>query len=399
MKKFIYVILVTLWIMVPFVSAQGNADQEIAKTQGYIEAATKTGAAKISALQDYIKKFPDTKSKWTKLAYYQLAVGNFETRNYAEAMNYANQTLKIGAPGDGEEGRLYLIIANCLGIKGTSMFNTDKAMEMANKAVDFAESKGLDDVAAEAKSLRAKLVGTPKKTMTPEQQIKFHYANGAYNDAIAYYKTLSAADKANDEIYKTYANSLFKADKLDVALKEYEGLYAKEKKATYAARIGEIYSLQSKKNKALVDKAIAIYLEASLLYTREGNSANSKASYGKAEYMVYDKYGFNKKIEEYNKTINAGASSAKKNEGEIRKLEKELRTFERYLYKNYESQDLDPPAFEKDKRKKIVDKITLLKSGGSAKTTDQGSKLEEERKRITAEISALVDAAKKRLGM
>lgn len=158
MKKLIYVILVMLWIAVPFLSAQANVDLEIAKTQEYIAAATKTGAAKISALSDYIKKFPDTKSKWTKLAYYQLAVGYFETKNYAEAVNYGNQTIKIGAPGAGEEGRLYLIIANSLGVKGTAIFNTDKAMEMANKAVEFAQAKGLDDVEQEAKKI-ARAVG------------------------------------------------------------------------------------------------------------------------------------------------------------------------------------------------------------------------------------------------
>ncbi len=399
MKKLIYVILVTLFIAVPFLSAQADADLEIARAQEYIAAATKSGAAKISALNEYVKKFPDTKQKWTKLAYYQLTVGYFETKNYAEAVNYGNQTLKIGAPGAGEEGRLYLIIANCLGVKGTAIFNTEKALAMANKAIDFAQAKQLSDVEDEAKSLRGKLSGPPPKTMSPEQKIKFFYANAEYNEAINYYRTLGAADKANEEVYKTYANSLLKADKIDVALKEFEGLYSKDKKATYGNRVAEIYATMAKRNKALIDKSIDYYIEASLLYTKEGNSSNSKAAYGRAEYQIFEKYGFNKKIEDYNKTLRGKQSSTQKNEGEIKRLNKEIRTFERYLYKNYESQDIDPPQFEKDKLKKLKAKLSQGGTEVTAQNTDDSAKLEAERKRITTELNGLVDNAKKRLGM
>ena len=51
MKKLIFVTLITLLIVLPGLSQQSDADREVARTQDYIAAATKKGAAKINALK------------------------------------------------------------------------------------------------------------------------------------------------------------------------------------------------------------------------------------------------------------------------------------------------------------------------------------------------------------
>jgi tetratricopeptide (TPR) repeat protein len=382
-----------------FSSGQAGTDRELARTQEYIAAATKQGKPKIDALKAYIKKFPDTTKKWTKLAYYQLAVEYFQTKDYSQAVNYGNKTIKIGPPGDGEEGRLYLIIANSYGVKSASIFNKDKALEWVGKAISFAQSKQLNDVLAEARKLKKSLSGPPPKKISPEQQIKMNYSDGDYRAAIAFYRKLGAGDKSNPEIHKTYANSLFKANQFDSALKEFEALYGKDKQAIFAVRMADIYARKGSRNKALIDKAVDYYLEASVLYNKENKSSNSKAAYGKAEYQLFEKYGFNDKIKKYNQQLKKQQSSAQKNEEAIREKKRAIRKQERHIYRTYTSQDLAAPQYEQDKLNKLKRDLRALESGATPGATDEGAKLEEERKRIKKELADKLAAAKKRLGL
>ncbi|MCP5049376.1 MAG: tetratricopeptide repeat protein [bacterium] len=398
MKKLIYVILITLIITLPCFT-QVDTEREMARTQEYIAAATQQGAAKISALKAYLKKFPDTSKKWTKLAYYQLTVENFQTKNFAEAAKQGEKTLSIGAPGDGEEARLYLIVANCYGIKTASIFNKDKALKMAVKAVSFAQSKKLNDVLAEAKKLKKQLAGPPPKKITPEQQIKMYYSDGEYASAVSYYRKLGAADKANVEIEKIYANSLLKSRRYDSALKAFQALFSKDQKAVYAFRMADIYERKARRDKKLVDNVIDAFLEAHLLYKKEGNGSNSKAAYGKAKYQLYEKHGYNAKIKKYNRMLQTRRNSAQKNQEAIRAAKKAVKKQERHIYRTYESEDMSPPSYELDKLKKLKNKLVAVESGAPAGASDVGDKLEEENKKILQELKDRLTAAKKKLGV
>jgi len=399
MKKFIYVILITLLMVLPCLAKQTDADKEVARTQEFIAATMKKGAEKISALNAYVKKFPESSSRWTRLAYYNLVVEYFQTKKYAQAAKFGEKTLKMGSLSEGEEGRLLLVVANSYGVKSASIFNKDKALEWAKKAVSFAQAKNVKDVLAEAKKLKKQLSGPPPKKISPEQKIKMHYADEEFSAAISYYKGLGAADKNNPEIHKTYANALFKANKLDSALNEFKTLYSKDKKGIFAIRLADIYAKKSRRNKKLIDLAVDYYLEASLLYSKEGNSSNQKVAYQKAEYQLFEKYGFNAKIKKYNETLKKSRSSVQKNESEIRRLKRELRKHKRRLYREYDAQDLEAPSYERDKTRKLQQKIRALESGVSPQSTDAGAKLEEERKRIKKELDELKAKAKKRLGL
>lgn len=399
MKKVIYVILVTLLVALPCLAKQTDTDRELARTQDFIAATMKKGGEKISALNAYVKKFPETSSRWTKLAHYHLAVTHFQLQKYDEAVKFGDKTIKMGGLSEGEMGRLYLIMANSYGVKSASIFNKDTALTWAKKAISYAQSKKLSDVLKQAQSLKKQLSGPPPKKISPEQQIKMHYSDMEYTSAISYYQKLGASDKANPEIHKTYANSLFKAKRYDSALKEFKALYEKDKKAIFALRMGDIYAAKGKRAKANLDSAVNYYLEASLLYTKEGNSSNSKTAYKKAEYQLFEKHGFNKKIKDAQRQVNQQRSSAAKNEEAIRQLKRKIRLAERKLDRNYTRQDLAPPQYEVDKIDKMKKELRALESGAPAGAVDLGAKLEEEKKKIQAELKDLLARAKKRLGL
>ncbi|MCI0470760.1 MAG: tetratricopeptide repeat protein [Candidatus Aminicenantes bacterium] len=401
MKKLTFIGLVLIMVML-FGFAQKEEDLEVARTQDYIAATTKQGAEKIKALTDYIKKFPDVKQKWTRYAYYSLATEHFQTKNYSEAVKYAKRTLEIGVPGEGgEEGRLYLILGNCYGIKDTPLFNNEEALKFTNQAISVATQKNLDDVLGEAKKLKDKLSGPPPVHLTPEQKIKRFYSNAEYAEAISFYKSLGAGEKANEEIHKTYAAALLKQKNYEAALTEFKALSTAHKKGIYASYLGEVYENKAKSDKKFYDSAVAHYLEAHLLFKKEQNNTTSQTAFKNARYDLYEKYGFNKKVEEYNKKQTQNQSSAQKNKAEIERLKKELAKHERYLRKTYDRNDMDPPDYELAKSQKLEDKIAALEKGGTTDSAggDEGAKLETERTKIEKELNDLLAAAKKRLGL
>jgi hypothetical protein len=397
MKKVLFVLLFMALVVIPCLFGQVNTDREVKRTQDFIAATTKKGTEKVNALMAYIKEFPETSSRWTRLAHYHLSIGYFELKDYGKAVEYANKTLKIGSLEAGEEGRLYLVIANSYGVKSASIFNQGKALEFANKTISFAESKKLDDVLTEAKKLKRQLSGPPPKKITPEQQIKMHYSDEDFSAAISYYQKLGAADKANPEIHKTYANALFKANRLDSALKEFKTLYSKDKKAIFSLRIADIYAQQAKRNNSLNDPAVNYYLEASVLYGKEGNANNQKVANQKAEFQLFEKYGFNKKVKALEAQRKKNLASAEKNASQIRRAKFDLRKLQRQIEREYV--DIDPPKYITDKVKELRKKIAALESGASPQATDEAAKLEAEKKKIQDELKNLLAKIKKQLGV
>lgn len=398
MKRLLFVILITLFLVLPALS-QDDADREIARTQDYIAAATKKGTAKINALKAYITKFPEESSKWTKLALYQLAIEYYSVKNYGEAVKQGEKRLKVGGFGKGEEGRLTLVVANSLGIKNTPQFNKDKALKYTNKAIALAKKDGDNAVLKAAQGLKKSLSGPPPKVMSPEQKMKMHYSNDEYSEAISYYKTLGASDKANIEIHLVYANSLFRANRYDSALKEYQAIYAKEKRAVVALRMGDIYNKKGRRNKAMYENAATYYVHAGYLYKKDGNNSNSKVAFQKAQAALGDKYGFNRQVTALERKQKQNVASAKKNEQLIRRKERDLRKKKRELYRKYEAVDMLPPPHERDAVAKLEKEIKALKSGVSASDAGEADKLNELAAKIRKELDALKSKVKKELGV
>ncbi len=392
MKKLIFMFLIATFIILPCLG------QEKTYTTEYIDAMQKQGPARISALKAYVKKYPDKESQFTRLAYYWLSLDYFSAKNYGEAVKRGLERLNMGKFGPGEETRLNLVLANSYAITGSPVFNKEKALQYANKAISQAGKDKDQKALATAKNLKKKLSGPPPKKVTPEQKIKMHYSMEEYSEAVSYYKTLGASDKSNSEIHKVYANALLKANRLDSALKEFQALYKKDKQAVYARRIGEVYAKKGKRNKAMIDMAISYYLEAGWLYQKEGENSKMKGAFSQAQYQLFEKYDFNKKVKDLERERRRSQASAKKNESAVRAKKRELRKLQRKIRKEYEAMDMAPPPYMEEQVEKLEKEIEALESGVSADTSDKAAKLSEERARIVKEFESLKSAAKKRVG-
>lgn len=388
MRRIIFIGLLTVMFILPCFSIQSDDEREISRTQDYTTAILKkTPGEKIAAFKTYIQKYPDTSQKFTKLAYYMLTVNYFHNKDYRQTIDHGQKTLMLGdMPTRGEQARLYLVIGNAYGIKDTSFYNKDKALEFTNKAISLA--KGHDSqVLKTAKDLKNKLTGPPAKKLTSEQKIKMLvYQDESYREAISFYRSLGSADKANLEIHETYATALLRANQLDSALTELTKLYGQNKKGTTANKIAEIYAKRAKRNKSLYDKSVQYYIEAALMFRKEGSSSKYNAALKLGKYQLFEKYNFNARIKSYNAKQQKNQSSKAKTAAEITKLERELRKHQRHLRKTYEYNDLDPPAYEVEKTEKLEKRIARLKSGGSAEDDVEGQKLLAEKKKIENEF-------------
>lgn len=393
MKKLILSLLIVL-VSINFVYSQDYDNAGMDYTKALYE--NKTAAARISALKDYIKNYTDTSNKFVKLAYYQLALNYFENKQYSNAVRTGEKTLKLGNIGTGEEARLSLVLANSYGIKSYSGFNKDKALKYVAKAINLGNEASDKDVISTAKKLKKSLTGPPPKKISPEQKIKMHYSDEEYRQAIRYYSSLGTSDKNNLEIKKIYAYSLFKAKKYDTALLTFKALYQREAKGVYPKYMGDIYSRKAKSDKKYYDSAAIHYLEASVLYKKEGSSSNQKIAAGKAKVQLENKYGYKAKYNKYQSDIKKQQSSSQKNDKAIRDAKREVRNFKRYLRKTYT--DVQAPQYELDKQTKLENKVTNLESGfsGSASGNSAGEDLLKLKKKIDAEYSSLLLKSKKK---
>ncbi|MCP4154764.1 MAG: tetratricopeptide repeat protein, partial [bacterium] len=385
MRKLLFLVLVSALIALPLLS-QNAADKEMSRTMDYVKASQLKGVAKVNAMKAYVKKFPETSSKWTKLAYYQMALEYYILKNFSEAVKGGEKRLKMGGFGPGEEARLNLVLGNSYGIKSSPVFNQAKALKYTNKAITLAKKDKLIDVEKTAKDLKKKLSGPKKPVRTPLQKIKRAYADEEYNEAIKLYKGFSAADKANPDIHETYAKALLKVKKYDSAIKEFKAINAKSKRGIISYRIGDAYAKKAKKGKAHLDNAAYFYVQAGLLYKKEGESGKMKTAFDNAESQLGKKYGYNKMADEVNNVTAVNLGKAKKNAEAIKKAKRELKKHKRRLYRTYESQGMSPPSYEEDTTKALQEKVDALESGTNPAASDGRAKLDALRKKINQEL-------------
>ncbi|MCK5004026.1 MAG: hypothetical protein KAS21_03015, partial [Candidatus Aminicenantes bacterium] len=167
-------------------------------------------------------------------------------------------------------------------------------------------------------------------------------------------------------------------------------------KGVYPKYIGDIYSKKAKSNKKYHDSAAIHYLEASVLYKKEGSSSNQKIAAGKAKVQLENKYGYKAKYKKYQSDIKKQQSSSQKNDKAIRDAKRAVRNFKRYLRKTYS--DVQAPQYELDKQTKLENKVTNLESGfsGSPSSNSAGEELLKLKKKIDAEYSSLLSKATKK---
>lgn len=399
MKTFLSCSILLLVMLVPVLHSQNMENAGIDYTTALEK---KSGDSRIKALEGYIKKYPDTSNIFTKLAYYWLAFDSYNVKNYDKAIAYGEKSLSLGGIEKKLEGNLYLILANSYGVKDSPKYNQGKAVGMADKAISFGREHGMDDISKQGQAIKKELTEpkAPKREPSNLEKIGTMYQQRKYDEAINFFKGLPEADKNNDKIFEIYSRSLLDAGKLDMALREFTDAYGKNKKGINAERLANIYIAKSKRDKASLDIAVDYYLEAHLLFAREGDRTRSDNDLKSAKYYLAEKTGLNRKIEAYNAKMK-NFKPQPSNEKEIEKLQREYDVLEAKLNAKYT--DMEPPAYETDKLKKIQDRIKELKRGGG---TPQGQQADQELQAINKEqqqldeiVKGLIAKAKKKLGM
>ncbi len=370
----------------------------------YTTALTKkAGSERIAALETYIKNYPDpAKNIFTKLSYYWLTVDYYNTKNYDKAIRNGEKALSLGGLEAKLEAGIYLMLGSSYGVKSFSGYSKEKALNWADKAVDFSQKNDIGDIAKQAQALKNELssVAKPAKVLTSLEKIGLLYNQKKYEEAISLYNSFGNTDKGDENIFEIYARSLMAANKLDAAVKEFTAAYAKSRKAINAERLGNIYLAKAKKDKKFYDQAVSYYIEAGLLYKKEGNTSRQNALLKNAQFWLFEKYDFNARIKKYNATVKPVKPVAS-NDNEIRKLERDLDKLERQLNQTYG--DVEWPGYEQDKVEKIQVQIDKLRAGNKKPANDPNAAVAEalmkEQQRIEAEFRTLMAAAKKKLGL
>jgi len=355
----------------------------------------KTPAARIGALKALVKKFTDTSNTFVKLSYYQLTVNYFENKSYGEAVKYGQKRLGLGPFGTGEEARLHLVMSNSYAIKSSPVYNKSKAMSHSKKALAIAKTEKAKDLVQAANNLISKL-STPKTPkMRPEKKIQIAYQDEDYAQVIAEYKKAGSDVKSIPEIHQLYAYALLNSKKTDAALKEFSIMYANKKKARIASKIGEIYAKKGKKSKVHYDNAVKFYLEANILFLKEGNTRNAKTAYQSANYWLSEKYGYNQKVDQLKSMVRKEQGAVQKNIDAKKKKEREIRKLDRSIERDYS--EMEPPKYLTDKLEKTKRELQNLKSGVSTQSSSKAKELENEKKKIDKELRELKKETKKRL--
>jgi len=370
----------------------------------YTTALQKTpGDQRISAFREYVKKYPDANANiFTKLAYYWLTVDFYNTKNYEQAVQHADKALTLGGMEKKLEAGVYLILASSYGVKSFSRYSLDKAMKYADRTIAFARDNGISDIQQQAQALKKEL-SEPKpeaRVLTPTDKINAFYNDKRYDEAISFYNSLGDADKKNQTIMEIYADSLLKANRLDAALEKFNEAYAKQRKGLIAERFGDIYLKKASQDKKLLDKAIAYYIEAGLLFKKEGSQAKMDNCLKNAKYQLSEKYGYNQKAQKFNaaaKKVKAPPDNTK----EIKKLELQYRQLERELQKKYP--DVEMPDYENEKLEKITQQIEKLQKGATPAYTgpneEEYQALMKEKEKIDKEFDQLLQQVKKATGL
>ncbi|MDY0297399.1 MAG: tetratricopeptide repeat protein [Acidobacteriota bacterium] len=399
MKKLIVIagLMISLAFCAPLASQD---DSDIGFTQDYITAMTKKpGSERIQAFEAYVKKYSDTTQKFTRLAYYWIAMDSFQMQDYAKAVEIGKKCLGFSGYDKGEEARLNLMLGNSYGVKKASVYDKDLALKHTNAAISIASSnQGLGDVLSAAKDLKSKLTTPPPPSETPEQKMKrLVLQDEDFSAAIEAYNGMSGSDKGNVDIRRLYGTALMRSGRHQEAVNVFKEMLAETPSATVAYRLGQAYAEMSTKSRNAFDPSVRYLIEAALRFDAEDNDANEKIAMAKAEHQLFSKYNYFRKLDQYNAKIQRQQASASRNEEEIMRLKREEFKQKRHIRQNYTSIDLAPPQYELDKLADIQKKLRMAQSGGTSDTAAEMEALKQEENRIKAEFRKLVSDVKSEL--
>lgn len=289
--KLIFTIIFTLLISTGFTQTDYTS-----AGMDYTDTLVKNTTAKerVAGFKKYIQKYTDTGNQFVVLAYYQLTMNLFRTRNYSATVSYGNKTLQLKGLGDVEKAHLLLAMANSYAVKSASVFSIAKSRDFCYLARKMAQKTGSNKIARNAENILKQLDFTPISNMSASQKVKYYYHNGQYNKVISLYNSFSNRDKNKPAIHKYYALSLLKAEQYGRAIKELKMLFSRETTGFLSYKIGEAFAGRRPRKAENLQEAVEYFLQAGWLYSKAKQTRESMDAFRQAKHWLFEKHGYNK---------------------------------------------------------------------------------------------------------
>lgn len=395
MKKTVITTLSLLLFTFTLLPAQTNSADEI-----YIKAMTANNPAERAALlKDYVTKYAGKGTQYENFAYANLCTLAYKGKTEKETLEYGEKALNLGGLDDFTKYNVCITVASIYNKLGQ---NLEKAKNYALQSIQIAQTNKSKEGGGitpaqwnqcigaghyihgqtfeKSKNLKSAADSYIKSyNILKNKQIanslakigKALYDAKSYRDAERSLSIASAALKDFGSIL-LYAKTLHRNGKKQEALTYYKQAYTKRKSGEIAFNIGLILAENARANSSLSDEAIRYLLDASFL-----SQANSQKAMKLAEQLYFQSnkdLKFNEKVKELaNRTKN---------------LEDLTESFNK-KYADKDEEDLSDA--EKGEMDDILFEIDL--------ETEAVEKLEAEQEAAIEKFSALIEQAKKRLGI
>jgi len=367
MKK-ILIFLLTFLLYSISISSLDQSDE-------YAAAVSKrTSSERITALEDYLKKFND--SKFHKYVYANLALDYNQIGKFKDAINNGEKALEYKDLEADWRIQIFLVLANSYASDAQKK-DLNKALRYVDMALSLSKSQGFTTLANAANN--AKNIIDRMISKNDIVQIKSLFKNNQFKELVAHVNKMDESAKNNFDVLRYYALSLYQTKKIDDALRAFEKAYSRKKTGEISNFIAIILYSKSKKEKNLLDTSVEYFIRAGYLFSKEKNQRMSETAIARAQHLFFnEKHGldnihkeiqgkYSKFDNEYSNLVNEYNALVKKYEGrtiteedeeKIELMEKRIKELESLL----EKKEKEIEKLDVEKRKFEIEFQNLLSS-------------------------------------
>jgi tetratricopeptide (TPR) repeat protein len=329
MRKTILTILAITVVLAGMSPAQSDCDQLYIKA---MQANAPAERAKL--LKEYLASCSGKGSQYENFANAFLCTGAFPKTDQ-ETIAYGEKALALGGLDDAIKSQIVMTLASvCNKINANDKTKTyaqqlikigqdGKAKEpeganwntligVGHFLVGQAQQKSNDVAGALASYQTAYSLVKDVQILNEVKKMGKAYMDAKkYADAEKVYRFLAETGKDPDSV-RVIADILVQTNRKGEALQMFKDMYAKKKSADMANNIGILLAQESKANPAVIPDAVNYLLDASLLYTNQGQAQKAR-KLAEGLFMSQDKEWNNrvkaiqesqKLIDDWTKTIN-----------------------------------------------------------------------------------------------
>lgn len=327
---------------------------------------------RIKALEEYLKKFSD--SKFHKYVYANLALNHNQLGKFTEAIINAGKALEYKDLEPDWKVQMFLVLANAY-VSDPLNKDLNKALDYADKALNLSKSQGFTTSANAASNAKNIIYNMINKDGVLE--IKALFENKKYEEVIDHVSKINGSMKDDFAILRCYALSLYRTKRTDEALKAFEKAYSKKKTGEIANSIAIIQFNKSKNDKKLLDISIEYFIRAGHLFLKEKSQELSEKAIARAQHLFFnEKYRINEKL-------NGIQEKYRNFDDEYKQLVNDYNT----LLKKYEKEEITE---EEEKKLEAIDKRIKELESTLVKKEEELEKLEIEQKRLDIEFQNLL---------